>query len=267
MIIDGTGREIPSEELPSYPNAANGGRPESVVVDSKRPFQSNGAAPSSSAPSQPPATNFLRISKNDGSIRERWTIDPTLSVPEAFLVPLPDGETTRDNLKITANDGAIRADICLVSGSGSLSPDRAALDMMSKDGSIEVKLRRDDLKPRFSLRALACDGSITIWLPGNFHGPIYHRTSSGWTKFAGSLESSVATFSNESKTGGRSFIGDWQNSGFGEKGKDAWTGDEVNVETKDGSITFKLIDDEEKAPVAGASGGFMGSMRRLFPSS
>lgn len=82
-------------------------------------------------------------------------------------------------------------------------------------------------------------------------------------RFVGSLESSVATFSDDSKAGGRSFIGDWQNSGFGEDSKGGWAGDEINVEAKDGPITFKSLDDEP-IPSSSAPNTQGGFLRRLF---
>lgn len=128
-------------EPPSYLETVDGTHPAGLASNSKPLFDPKRiASSSSSGANRPHVTNFLHISKRDGSIQGKWTVDPTLSVPEALLVPLPEGETTRENLKIATNDGAVRADVRLISGKGPLSPAKATLDLSSRDGTVEVKV-------------------------------------------------------------------------------------------------------------------------------
>lgn len=121
------------EGPPSYQEVTEG-QPEVVVVDSKSPPTPSA---STSAVRGPPATNFLRISRLNGSIKDTWTIDPTLAIPDAVLSPLAAGEQ-RHNVKIDGFNGSITAGVHLISGNGPLSPVKASIDITNKNGSITV---------------------------------------------------------------------------------------------------------------------------------
>lgn len=63
---------------------------------------------------------------------------------------------------------------------------------------------------------------------------------------------------------GRSFVGDWQTTGYGDESKGPWAGDEVYVETMNGGIVFKLAESEPAARSSGSSGGLGGLLKGIF---
>ncbi|SRR5258706_12108547 len=82
-----------------------------------------------------PCTNYVFVSKRDGSIRGTWTINSRLQVPEALLAPL-EAKEERHNLSLRTKDGDLSANIAL------LSPgrERASIFLDTKDGDINLAL-------------------------------------------------------------------------------------------------------------------------------
>ena len=74
--------------------------------------------PASSASSRSTVrpTNYTSISQRYGSIKGRWVINPSLSIPSSVLPPLPEGtsEDARKNLFLETKDGKIEADVTLL---------------------------------------------------------------------------------------------------------------------------------------------------------
>ena len=95
-------------------------------------------------------TNFIALHRRDHSIKERYAIDPCISVPSSLLPPLEEGETEADrkNLQLKTNDGSIDADIWVLGDGGGefeteegiMKQKRATLDICSNDGSITVRI-------------------------------------------------------------------------------------------------------------------------------
>jgi hypothetical protein len=73
-------------------------------------------------------------------------------------------------------------------------------------------------------------------MPRNFVGPIKFRTGWGNMAFSDALDRNVATFSNNT-----AFVGDYQAVGF--RDYKTWTGDEMEVETSNGNISFMYTDE------------------------
>jgi hypothetical protein len=105
----------------------------------------------------------------------------------------------------------------------------------------------------FYLNIYASNGSVNIHLPRSFHGLLVIKTWNGSAKFSTEASTELTTFSDINKTR-RSFIGD-----FSEWSDDEpWTGDEIAVETRNGSVKVQF--DNEVHDTA-KSKGFFG---RLF---
>jgi hypothetical protein len=83
----------------------------------------------------PPPANYVSVSKRDGSIRGTWTIDSRLRIPEDLLASVEAG-AERHNLSLRTKDGALSANIALVSP----GPERASIFLDTKDGNIKLVL-------------------------------------------------------------------------------------------------------------------------------
>lgn len=88
-------------------------------------------APSAAAP----RTNFVSVSKREGSIRGTWSIDSSLQVPEALLAPL-EANAERHNLSLQSKEGHLSANIDLLS----LGPKRASIFLFTKEGDINLAM-------------------------------------------------------------------------------------------------------------------------------
>lgn len=111
----------------------------------------------------PPATNFAHVYRRDGEVRGRWNIDPSLSIPSAFLPSMDEdarkgrfswgssksdtkkgGEKEQEpmpNLKLHTRDGKIVADVAITE-SGAVNSKPTLLDLYTRDGAINLRLVR-----------------------------------------------------------------------------------------------------------------------------
>ena len=83
----------------------------------------------------PKAGNFVYVHRTNHPIRETYTIDTNLKVPEAFLPALQSGDTHRDNLSLTTSNGSINTTVHILE-----NRPRASLHMHTTNGSLEVRL-------------------------------------------------------------------------------------------------------------------------------
>lgn len=131
---------------------------------------------------------------------------------------------------------------------------------------ISAKISRTNSQP-FKLKATTRNGELRITLPLDFTGPIKFQTRNGKVRFSQELQAITSVFTN-----GTAFVGDWQAAGFVDF--EQWEGDEVEVETGNGKISFNYpyeISHEipktplSPAPAPGAKlkkgGGFFGRRR------
>lgn len=81
-----------------------------------------------------PRTNYVFVSKKDGSIRGTWTIDSKFQVPEDLLAP--GAKEERHNLSLQTKDGDLSANVSLLSP----GPERASIFLDTKDGNIKLVL-------------------------------------------------------------------------------------------------------------------------------
>lgn len=93
------------------------------------------------------SSNFVSISRNNGSVKDRWLLDTGLMIPASQLPPLPAGETedSRKNLSIESRNGEIVADITLAQHNPgreakTLGRRRATIYARSSNGSVTTKL-------------------------------------------------------------------------------------------------------------------------------
>ncbi|KAG5641917.1 hypothetical protein DXG03_003963 [Asterophora parasitica] len=204
-------------------------------------------------------SNYVAISRSNGSIKGVWVLDPNLAIPATLLPPLSTNETeeTRRHFNVSASNGVIDADITLAplrheKDSQKPASRRTTIYAHASNGSVITKLHdTSDPRSSFYLNISASNGSVHIHLPRSFHGLLVLKTWNGSVKFSPESLEPLTTFSDVDKTR-RCFIGDYSEM------TDEWQGDEVFVEARNGSV--KLYYDDEAKKGERKSGFF----ERLF---
>ncbi|KAJ3774394.1 hypothetical protein FB446DRAFT_786928 [Lentinula raphanica] len=179
------------------PNSTLSGRP-----DTEAPRSTSGAL--ISVPTHP--VNNISISHPFGTIDCAYTIDPTLTL----FPPSTKGARIKSNIKLRTNVGSITADLNLVCGTeeNTQTHPRATMDISSKMGTVDVKLRRTSATvPKIRLYASSRTGSLSILIPSNFHGFIVGYTKIGRLSLTPSLQSAAVVLREDSKLK-RVFVGD-----------------------------------------------------------
>ncbi|KAJ6530797.1 hypothetical protein DFH09DRAFT_1183899 [Mycena vulgaris] len=243
-----------------------------------------------SAPKPPPAaaalipppppdvkpTNFLSLSRGNSSIKGAYVIDPAVKTPLFMLPPLAADETaaTRRNVFLHTSNGAIDVDLFVV-GTPEPAPDPAAAPdskrdgekskitvlLKSSNGSIAARIHAAPPEARAPLHLTAhtSNGSVTLHLPRAFRGPVTVRTRHGAVRLSDALAAQTTPFSEAEGTR-RCFVGDFA----GWEGEGEWAGDELSVETSNGSVRLQY-DAEAKAavPEGGKGKGLFGRLLGL----
>jgi len=193
-------------------------------------------------------SNYISISSRDASVKGTWVIDPSLKIPTSLLAPLLEGQTESDrrNLNVESKNGHVNADIFITpfdfsSDSKEVGRKRTTIYVKSSDGSVTAKLH-DCQSPRlpFYLNAYSSDGHVTVHIPRSFHGLIVIASHHGHCKFSEEITKQLTVFSDVGKTR-KAFLGDFS----GLRDDEAWEGDEIMLESKDGSV-WVHFDDEHK---------------------
>jgi len=217
------------------------------------------ATPKSLLPTKP--TNHLALIRNNGSIRENFTIDPNLHIPLSLLSHLDNGEaeSSRKNLKLESRNGAIDVGIWLVGdhrddGKERVVPKRASLAILSHNSSIVAKVMSAPIP--FNLEVMSYNGAITVYLPRSFQGPMTITSRNGSVNISSSLSDHATTFSEVNSTR-RYFVGDF--SGWSDSALERWNGDECVIEGRNGRIKVQYLDDVP-APKVEGKGSFLGKL-------
>ncbi|KAL4068435.1 hypothetical protein V8B97DRAFT_821901 [Scleroderma yunnanense] len=191
-------------------------------------------------------TNFLSVDQRNGAIKGTYIIDPSLHIHESYLPPPVkegEGETTaeRKNLYLHTMNGSVDVDVWLVgrkNGASKTEQKRTTLDISSNDGSITAKLHAIDTIDPFTMNVFTKDGRVTVLLPRSFHGPITMMSGDGsCTLSSDMLKTSIHVGLANRTT--RYFVGDYSSSAQ----QVPWEGDEVKIETRDGKVRVRYIDE------------------------
>jgi hypothetical protein len=83
-----------------------------------------------------------------------------------------------------------------------------------------------------------------VKIPSDFVGPIRHKNGNGSTTFSDAVRKHLVTTSIQNGLG-CSFVGDFASSGYGDG--EGWTGDDIELESKNGSIKVYFVDEESKS--------------------
>ncbi|KAF8067928.1 hypothetical protein FPV67DRAFT_1165290 [Lyophyllum atratum] len=207
-------------------------------------------------------SNYVSMSRVNGSLKGVWVLDPCLAIPASLLPPLSAEETadTRRNFNLKTTNGVIDVDVSFAPyehtrDSKQASRKRVTLYARASNGSITTKLHTP-FEPRlpFYLDIFGYNGAVHIHIPRSFNGLLTIKQWNGSTKFSPEASMHLTTFSEVDKTR-RCFIGDYSEMADGEE----WQGDEVFVETRNGSV--KVHYDDEVQEKGDRKSGFFG---RLF---
>lgn len=199
------------------------------------------------------------MNQRNGAIRGTYIVDPSLHplpVPreEGGLVDIvkvciaalgvgvpPVAEGERKNLYLHTQDGSVDVDVWLVGHkdrSSKGSGKRTLLHVSSNDGSITTKVQAIDAIDPFSLNVFTKDGKITVLLPRSFHGPITMTSGDGSCTLSDDMLK-TSTYLGVADRTTRYFVGQYSPSSM----QQVWEGDEVKVETRDGNIRLRYVDE------------------------
>lgn len=93
----------------------------------------------------------------------------------------------------------------------------------------------------FLLNVTGCHGSINVWLPRTFQGPMTVYSRHGSVKFSDDISERMS-LCNEIDHSRRCFVGDLSLLNEEQGG---WTGDEVHVKTEHAPVRIKFMDEVE----------------------
>lgn len=219
--------------------------PPEIPADAPPPYEvqgphSTGISQNWNRPKGEP-TNFLSVITRNGSIKGTYIIDPSLQMP---ISPNEEGKNEKreaENLHVHTRDGSVDVDIWLVGSDEPAKIDRkrTILHLGSNDGSITARVSPTGTIRPFFLDIITKDGKVSVLLPRSFHGPLRLKTGDGRCILSDGLLEKSATLGVSDKTS-TFFVGDLPST------FDAWEGHECKVETRDGKIMVRYID--EPAP-------------------
>ncbi|KIJ15396.1 hypothetical protein PAXINDRAFT_176538 [Paxillus involutus ATCC 200175] len=204
-------------------------------------------------------TNYLTLIERDSAIRGTYIIDPHLYIPAHLLPPLVSGQTEEDrkNLYLHTRDGTVDINIWLVSPTANRdtkSPPpnkRTTMKVSSNDGSVTVRVNAVDYIDPFLLDVFSRDGRVTVLIPQSFHGPLHLKARDGGHALSdGVLRNSTSLGTAEGTV--RYFVGD-----FSAASEPRWESDELRVESRDGKIRVRYVDEIE---TTSTKGGFFSRM-------
>ncbi|KAG9027490.1 hypothetical protein FRB95_007670 [Tulasnella sp. JGI-2019a] len=173
--------------------------------------------------------NILHIHEKHQPIIGAWIVDPGMHVPLGLLTDVKL-KKRMDNLNLYSRHKQIRAQLTLASE----SPTKSFLTMETHHGPITVDIGTRT-NQRFHLSATSKHGSVTVYLPRDFEGPISFRYKKIPPQFSEELQPRM-TLIGRDNTQGIAFVGDLSKFGNGCKDKigryEHWNGDELVVATK-----------------------------------
>jgi len=193
-----------------------------------------------------PASNFLEIRRSLQAIEGKWRIDTALDVPERLLPPSPRSMTVRPNLNLIAEIAGINAEVQLSGG-----PDRAFLKATSHIGKVVFRLAEQNMQTVY-ISLTSHSGSVKLFLPRTFIGPIKIETDIGSQRFSPGIQANLTVFSEQNNTK-HGFLGKYDGTGLGIDGVE-WTGSMVVIESHLGGVEI-LYNDEKMPPATSVKKG------------
>jgi len=207
------------------------------------PAYTEPAYTSTSIPSFPPH-NHLRISRDDGSIKGTYVIDPSL--------PTPPGTGTVKELTAHTKDGSVDLKVYLIGGRNLNR--RARIIVGSDDGSVKLSVVERPPYMRTWVAAASLDGNVSVSLPPGFNGLLTITHRKGRATLHPNLVAVTRTF-EETAVEYKGWIGPWTGESI-----DEWEGDECRILAKDGEVKVGFYEPDSDA----GTGGLTGFIRQWF---
>ncbi|KAF7350168.1 hypothetical protein MVEN_01319300 [Mycena venus] len=199
-------------------------------------------------------TNFLALSRGNNSIKGTYVIDPRIKIPQPMLPPLAADETeaTRRNMYLHTSNGSIDVDLFVV-GDGEYKQ-KVNISLKSSNGSLVARLNAPaTIRPPINLKVQSSNGTVTIHVPRGFRGPVLLTTRNGSVRFSDALSADLTTF-NEVNHTRRCFIGDFSDWTETDQ-SEGWIGDELGIETSNGSIKLQYAAEQSAVDMGSKSKG------------
>ncbi|GAB1520498.1 hypothetical protein RhiTH_003575 [Rhizoctonia solani] len=248
-------------------------------------------------PNLPPRCNYFIDRKIFGGIKGTWHVDTALHIPEQLLLPINqfDGYWNREAQRIRKIRGEeLRMRRAQTLGSKtdpsvSLIDTRPNLMLSTTNGAISADvhvLSSDGMHapPEQPLRIFASttNGSIDIKIPASFEGALMMSTTWGCVNISEAIKDKLTLFSSASNTC-RGFIGNWQAQDFettshsnGRNPFATWAGPMIEIASTNGSVSLSFteeggisayIDKLTKSIQGFVDGWFEGGKHESSPSS
>ncbi|KAF5388663.1 hypothetical protein D9757_004809 [Collybiopsis confluens] len=241
-------KETPKEDIPTKRDSHS--PPPYAPSDPSSSFSgSSPVHPSGLKPS-----NYVSLNQNHHSVRGSYLLDPSLEIPQEFLVPLPDGqsEERRSNLHASSEHGSVSTDIYLLDRPMAKSRKKILLTTSSTHGSVTTSIRRNGYLPAFDLKAESRNGYVSVKIPRTYRGMVTGTTKHGRVFMSDAVSAHSVIFSDV-KGSKRMFFGD-----FSARNDD--TDDAMVLESTHGSINIYFEDEDLTSPVVKSVKGFFGKM-------
>jgi len=129
--------------------------------------------------------------------------------------------------------------------------ERATFHCSSQNGDIQVYILPRSNQP-FHLKAHSGKGSVRVYLPRDFNGPIEHETKNGTMTFSSEIRPHITMCSTTGGIG-KTFVGKWETSQLDRKGDSdfstsKWLGDHLVISSNSGDLYIQYVDEEKIEP-------------------
>jgi len=176
----------------------------------------------SNIPPDLPRQNRLRVYRENDGIQDTYLIDPTL--------PAPPGSHDKA-LSLYSQNGSIHGTVFLTATPGRKVKGRVELEGLSMNGSLRFSVAECPDDMRLSIMIESRNGSVALFLPRSFRGPLTIKHANGGCDITPSLKARTRTL-DETKAEHRCWVGEW-----GDDAADPeWIADECVVGSHNGSV-------------------------------
>jgi len=184
----------------------------------------------SQIPRDLPRQNRLRVNRENSGISDTYVIDPTL--------PAPPGSHDKA-LSLFSRNGSIEATVFLTQSPGRTLKGRVELEGLSLNGSLRFSVAECPENMRVSILVETRNGSIALFLPPTFRGPLTINHENGIAHITPALKSRTRTL-DETAGMHRCWVGEW-----GDDDDPNWVADECVVGSHNGSVKVGYWDPVE----------------------
>ncbi|KZT51115.1 hypothetical protein CALCODRAFT_503931 [Calocera cornea HHB12733] len=181
-------------------------------------------------PPELPRQNRLRVFRDNSGIRDTYVIDPTL--------PAPPGSHDKA-LSLYSQNGSIEGTVYLTQSPGRTAKSRVELEGLSMNGSVKFSIAECPQDMRLSILVESRNGSVALFLPSSFRGPLTIKHENGGAHITPALRSRTRTL-DETHSEHRCWVGEW-----GEDDDPNWVADECVVGSHNGSVKVGYWSAEE----------------------